>query len=278
MTSANFKHCLPWTLGHEGGYVNHPDDPGGATNKGVTQRVYDGWRRRMGLPTRSVRFITDEEVAHIYRTQYWNAVAADALPAGLDYCTFDAAVNSGPSRGVKWLQQAVGARVDGQAGHETVGKARDHPNKPAAVKRMCAIRMGFLQRLRHWSTFGRGWTRRVADVEARSVAMALKDADAGAGLRRAMQDEASRAEKVAKRDGRSAAGSTAASGGCGTQATGEPSAVADPAMLDQLAPWLWIGGAVAAGAVALWLLHRWSINTARGRAYRSAVSDFIDAL
>ena len=54
--------------------------------------------------------------------------------------------------------------------------------------------------------------------------------------------------------------------------------VADPAMLDQLAPWLWIGGAVAAGAVALWLLHRWSVNTARGRAYRSAVSDFIDAL
>ena len=101
---ANFDKSLALVLVHEGGYVNHPKDPGGATNRGVTQAVYDAYRKTRGKAGQSVKFITDEEVNAIYKFQYWDRVQGDLLPAGLDYAVFDFAVNSGVGRASKYLQ------------------------------------------------------------------------------------------------------------------------------------------------------------------------------
>ena len=161
---SNLDNAMKWMLAHEGGYVNHPKDPGGATNLGVTQRVYDFYRKRKGQSQRSVRAITADEVAAIYKEQYWDAVRGDDLPDGLDYAVFDYAVNSGPKRAIMELQRVIGAGVDGIPGMETLGKARD-VDPFHAIEDLCARRMRFLKGLRHWRTFGRGWTARVMGVK-----------------------------------------------------------------------------------------------------------------
>lgn len=160
MAVANFEECLSWVLVHEGGYVNHPMDPGGATNRGVIQRTYDAYRRRLSLQLRSVKAITDAEVRVIYREQYWQTVAGDLLPSGVDYAVFDYSVNSGPQRAIKDLQRVVGAKPDGWIGSETLA-AISQADPKEIVMQLCERRFKFLQRLRHWPTFGKGWTRRV---------------------------------------------------------------------------------------------------------------------
>src|SRR6187401_363537 len=120
MASKNFNKALQLVLAHEGGYVNHPKDPGGPTNKGITQRVYDMYRKDKGLNTRSVKNIDKAEISDIYKTRYWDMIKGDRLPDGIDYVVFDGAVNSGPGQSVKWLQRALGdnyaGKVDGQLG------------------------------------------------------------------------------------------------------------------------------------------------------------------
>ncbi|MBO6895226.1 MAG: glycoside hydrolase family 108 protein [Roseibium sp.] len=160
MTALNFETSLAWTLVHEGGYVNHPKDPGGATNRGVIQRTYNAYRHRMGLEPQSVKRITEAEVRAIYREQYWKAVAGDALPAGVDYAVFDYGVNSGPRRAVKDLQRVVGARPDGWVGNETLA-AMTQTDPQEIVQKLCKRRFRFVQGLKHWKHFGRGWTRRI---------------------------------------------------------------------------------------------------------------------
>lgn len=158
-----FSNVLPLVLAHEGGYVNHPKDPGGATNKGVTQGVYDDYRRNRGLDPRSVRSITRAEIQDIYKRQYWDMVNGDELPAGLDYAVFDYGVNSGPGRAAKDLQRTVGARVDGQIGEETIRLCREAADRDEVklIEDYCNRRMRFLRGLRTWGTFGKGWKRRV---------------------------------------------------------------------------------------------------------------------
>ncbi|TSJ62223.1 hypothetical protein FO470_11725 [Starkeya sp. 3C] len=171
MTVASFEGALRRVLAHEGGYADHPADPGGATMKGITQRVYDGWRRRQGLPARAVRRIAAGEVAAIYRRQYWDAVRADDLPAGLDYCVFDGAVHSGPAQAAKWLQRGLGVVADGQVGEATLAALAGRA--PAAlVDAVCDRRLAMLRGLRTFPTFGAGWTARVAEVRAAARSMA----------------------------------------------------------------------------------------------------------
>jgi len=162
-----FERAMKVLAVHEGGYVNHPRDPGGATNKGVTQRTYDAHRKRQNKSRQSVKNITQADVFEIYRTQYWIAVRADDLPAGLAYCVFDAAVNSGPSRAAKWLQSIVGVTQDGIIGVHTLA-AIGGSDVSAVIDAYCDMRMAFMRRLRHWPTFKNGWTRRVAEVRAQS--------------------------------------------------------------------------------------------------------------
>lgn len=161
---ANFDTETQWLLVHEGGYVNHPKDPGGATNRGVTQRTYDGYRKRMGLPIQSVRSIIMLEVLDIYKTQYWDKIAGDQLPTGLDYAVYDFAVNSGPKRAVQFLQELLGnVAADGIMGNQTLGAlaAFGPKDMPGLIEGYCEKRWNWMQTLTTWSTFGTGWTRRV---------------------------------------------------------------------------------------------------------------------
>lgn len=165
MATDNFDVALRYVLGHEGGYVNHPKDPGGATNKGVTQAVYDNWRARQGQAKQSVRKITDAEVSAIYRRQYWDVVSADDLPSGVDYAVFDFAVNSGPARAARYLQKCIGAKRDGLVGSETIAKASER-DEVDLIDQLCQERLKFVRGLKTYKTFGRGWERRIrGDVE-----------------------------------------------------------------------------------------------------------------
>jgi lysozyme family protein len=163
MTASSYKPSLALVLSHEGGYVNHRADPGGPTNKGITQKVYDAYRVYNGMLKQSVRNITSTEVSDIYNRQYWKLIRGDSLPTGLDYAVFDFAVNSGVSRAIKYLQHLVGTAPDGVIGLVTLAavsnKARN--NIEAMIAQYCADRLAFMQSLHTFATFGVGWTRRV---------------------------------------------------------------------------------------------------------------------
>ena len=172
---SNFDQCLPLVLKHEGGWADHPSDPGGATMKGITIGTYAQWKGRK-VTKAELRAITDSEVAAIYRSNYWDKVRGDDLPAGVDYAAFDAAVNSGPGRSAKWLQQAVGAPVDGRVGPETVRMA-NLAGPVLTIETMHNIRIRFLRGLKTWPTFGKGWQRRVDDVRIEALRMASAKPD-----------------------------------------------------------------------------------------------------
>lgn len=167
---ANFAKALAAVLVHEGGYANHPRDPGGPTNKGITHRTYNAWRKRQNLPPRDVREITDREVAAIYRAQYWNTIRGDDLPSGVDYAVFDFAVNSGPRRAAQFVQRVVGVEADGVIGELTVEAIRK-AYAPHVVTLLCDNRLAWLKRLKTWDAFGRGWERRVSEVKSASLAL-----------------------------------------------------------------------------------------------------------
>lgn len=170
--NSNFNTCLAKLLAHEGGYVNHPSDPGGMTNLGVTARVWEEW---VGHPVdeKQMRALTPEMVAPLYRKKYWDAVRADELVSGVDYCVFDVAVNSGPGRAIKFLQSCVGVTADGGFGPATYAAVnRAQQEDPARlIKAYCANRLEFLKSLKTWPTFGKGWDRRVSEVEAEALKM-----------------------------------------------------------------------------------------------------------
>ncbi len=240
---ANFPILLPKVLVHEGGWADHPKDPGGATMKGITIGTYRDYKGR-NVTKQELRNIGDAEVADIYRRLYWDRVQGDALPSGLDYVAFDPAVNSGPARGARWLQQALGVTADGKIGTGTLAAARTAQPVPV-IQRACAIRMGFLKGLKTWGTFGKGWSRRVADVEAVSVRLATSPAVAKA--------QAEPARAAASRDTRATAAPAAAGGGSFT--------------LDGIPEWgLVVVGVVAVVAIFA-LLGQARHNRARAAAY-----------
>jgi lysozyme family protein len=156
----NYPQIQAWIGLSEGGFVNHPKDPGGATDRGITQRTYDAWNRRSGRPRKSVRGISKAEAERIIEFQYMDAVRADALPSGLDYAMSDYSVNSGPGRAAKDLQRVLGVKADGVIGLETLAAVASENTQDLIVS-LCRRRMTFLKRLRHWGAFGKGWTRRV---------------------------------------------------------------------------------------------------------------------
>lgn len=159
-----FDVCLPLTLAYEGGWSNHPRDPGKATMRGVTQAVYDVYRRDSHLAARSVREIEPGEMSAIYRERYWQRATGDVLPVGVDYAVFDFAVNSGVARAVVVLQVLVGVVADGAMGPKTlagVSRFTGTHGSAALSYAICDERMRFLKSLATYETFGRGWERRV---------------------------------------------------------------------------------------------------------------------
>jgi lysozyme family protein len=168
---SNFETCLALMLAHEGGFVNHPQDPGGMTNLGVTKRVWEEWVGH-DVDEKQMRALTPETVAPLYKRKYWDACRADDLVAGVDYVVFDVAVNSGPGRAVKFLQSCVGATADGGFGPATLAAVKEAEKDPARlVELYCAKRLEFLQSLKTFETFGKGWSRRVQEVKDKALKM-----------------------------------------------------------------------------------------------------------
>ncbi len=159
MAAANFERALALVLVHEGGYVDHPKDTGGATNLGITIGTLSDWLGRPATKA-EVRALTRATVALIYQKNSRDAVRADRLPSGVDYCVFDIAVNSGRKRGAMSLQRAIGVADHGAVGEITL---KATTSKPAlqTIERICADRLAFLRKLSTWPIFGKGWSSRV---------------------------------------------------------------------------------------------------------------------
>lgn len=232
----NFETALKWTLEHEGGWSNHPRDPGGATMFGVTQRVYDAYRNGKGLPTQTVRNITEDEKRNIYRTGYWNMVPCGPLSSGVDTLAFDIAVNSGPGRVKPWLASTEGMPA------------------PDRIKSISARRASFFRSLKTFSTFGRGWMRRCADIEAKSLRLALTTYGPVASPSILMK-ESDKAKTAARRN---------ATGAGGVAVVGPAGAVqADPASLP------WWASVVIVAAIAIpfvVLIYKVALHQARAKA------------
>ncbi len=158
----NYDTCLEMILHHEGGYVNHPKDPGGETNLGVTKRV---WEEHGG--GKDMKDLTVEDVAPIYKKSYWDRVKGDDLPDGLDLCVFDFGVNAGTGRAAKYLQRMIGTTVDGGIGPNTLKALEAYvqvEGLAATIDTYQSNRQKYYEKLSTFETFGRGWTRRVVET------------------------------------------------------------------------------------------------------------------
>jgi lysozyme family protein len=175
MARSRFDICLDEVLRQEGGYADHPADPGGATNMGITHKTLARWRMVSPwwrLPKSAVMDLQRPEAAKIYRASYWDRSHAGQLPAGLDLALFDYAVNSGPDRAIRTLQAELDVAADGQVGPLTLGAVETYANRKglgALIGALCDRRLAFLNRLPTFATFGKGWTARVAAVRAAAL-------------------------------------------------------------------------------------------------------------
>ena len=166
----NFDKCLAMLLEHEGGYVNDPMDNGGMTNLGVTRRVYEDWMDRP-VTEQEMRDLTPDDVAPIYKKNYWDRVKGDQLPSGVDWCAFDWAVNSGSGRPAKAIQRAVGATQDGAIGNQTLGLIAEKEPK-FIIDYVYTVRQAFYESLDDYKHFGRGWSRRNTETLHQAMKMA----------------------------------------------------------------------------------------------------------
>lgn len=183
---SNFQRALAVVLQFEGGWSDNPKDPGGATMRGITLATF---RRYYPKASKAdLRAISAENIARIYRQDFWQAVNGDTLAAGVDLATFDAGVNSGPGRAKGWLKASIGG-TDAET-----------------VKRLCGKRLGFMKSLAIWNTFGRGWSKRVAAVEAKGVAWALAAVSGAADVKTGLETEQKAAQSQASKVSTSAAG------------------------------------------------------------------------
>tara|TARA_R110001632_G_scaffold168787_1_gene287636 strand:- start:639 stop:1148 length:510 start_codon:yes stop_codon:yes gene_type:complete len=165
----NFDKSLKILLKHEGGYVNHPKDPGGETNLGVTKRVYQEWGG-----SKNMKDLTQEDVAPIYKNNYWDRCKCDHLPSGLDLAVFDWAVNSGTGRAAKNLQAMIGTVSDGGIGPntlKTLNEYIEHHGLERVIEEYKNVRQDFYESLSTFDTFGKGWTRR--NNETAEIAMEM---------------------------------------------------------------------------------------------------------
>lgn len=165
----NFGVAFNSMIKHEGGFVNHPKDPGGMTNLGVTKKVWDDWTGG-NADEQEMRSLTPDKVAPLYKKRYWDAIKGDDLPSGIDLCVFDCAVNSGVSRAVRILQRILGVKDDGVIGAVTISAVTAIPVDDL-IERYTEERQDFLESLPTFSVFGKGWTTRVAQVETQAKAI-----------------------------------------------------------------------------------------------------------
>jgi len=169
MAADNFPQCFALVLKNEGGYVDNPKDPGGATNLGCTKAVWEEWVGHE-VTKDDIRDLKPNDVMPLYKAKYWDTIKGDDLPEGVDYAVFDFAINSGPSRAAKALQSVLSVNVDGQIGPATL-RALETSNPREVATAVCEARLAFLQSLSTYGTFGKGWSKRVSEVETVSFNM-----------------------------------------------------------------------------------------------------------
>ena len=166
---SNWDNSFKLMLKSEGGFVNHPSDPGGMTNLGVTKATWENWVGRESDEA-EMRGLTPEKVEPLYKKKYWDAVRGDELPMGLDYLMFDFAVNAGAGRAIKTLQTAVGVTPDGGFGPMTMA-AVQAVDPVELIERFSQAKEDFYRSLNTIATFGKGWLNRVADVKQHATSM-----------------------------------------------------------------------------------------------------------
>lgn len=229
----NFENCLAETLKWEGGWADHPKDPGGATMRGVTLATFRRWVP--GASKTDLRNISQDMLQKIYKTDYWDPIRGDGLAYGVDLATFDYAVNSGPGTARKAMLSVIGG------------------SDVQTVQKLCAKRLTSYKTFKTWATFGKGWTNRITAIEATGVKWAL--AAGGGAIAAGMQAEQKKAEDKA---------AAQATGGAGGGAVGASS----PILSDEWTAWV-VLAVIAVGAG--WLLYRAYINRARAKAYKEAL-------
>ena len=169
----NFEKSLEMLLHHEGGFVNHPKDPGGVTNLGVTKAVYEKWVGRE-VSIEEMKDLTHEDVAPIYKKNYWDKLRGDDLPSGLDFAAFDWGVNSGTGRPAKVIQRYIGSAQDGAIGPKTLALVKGQ-NTEYMIEEFGKIRQEFYESLKTFDTFGKGWTRRNKETTEKALIMVEED-------------------------------------------------------------------------------------------------------
>jgi lysozyme family protein len=268
MTAANYPNCLKLTLAYEGGYSNHPADPGGVTLEGIIQRVYDEYRRQQGKPqkklTPDMRGTTEwiNERNDIYRQNYWAKVVGDQWPAGADLVVWDTAVNSGPARAKKLAEAVLGPSTIFGA---LAASVRASGDSVPFIKKFCARRQSFYEQIKFKASFIKGWTKRNAAMEANGVRMALAAQGAApADQKKQLENEGVAADKKAKTNGKSAAGTGTAGAGTGTAATQGDWSNAEIALA--------VAGVLALAALTWFLIQKWRVHRARATAYAEVAS------
>lgn len=255
MSAGNFTACHAVTAWWEGGYVDHPSDPGGATNWGITIRTLAAWRKRP-VTKAEVKALTRAEAEQIFKANYWIPVGAETMPRGVDLCAYDEGVNSGPARGKNRYRAAI-----------------VKSSEPAQiVKLMCAGRRSFLQGLNTFRTFGKGWMSRVANVEAIAFSWALAQAGVTKeAINRKMATEAAGSARSAETKSKNAKTAGTATAGAGGAAAGD---AAGP----QVVSWNWEGIAflvvvlAIAGGFAFILWHGSRGDRERAKAFQEAAN------
>jgi len=165
----NWDNAFRLMLQSEGGFVNHPSDPGGMTNLGVTKATWESWVGRE-VDEAEMRGLTPKRVEPLYKERYWDAVRGDELPMGLDYLMFDFAVNAGAGRAIKTLQIDVNVNPDGLFGPITMA-AVQAVDPVKLIERFSQAKEDFYRSLTTFPTFGLGWLNRVAKVKQHATSM-----------------------------------------------------------------------------------------------------------
>jgi lysozyme family protein len=172
---ARFERAVEVILTQEGGYSDHPDDPGGATNMGITHRTLAEHRGVESVTKDDVKQLSREEAREIYHARYWRAMSCDELPAGVDLQVFDFGVNAGPVRSIRLLQRCVHVKEDGIIGPITLAAVRA-TDRQRLIRALSDARLEYYRSLSTWETFGRGWTRRTDEVREAALRMVAADA------------------------------------------------------------------------------------------------------
>lgn len=179
--SPRFRRAFAVVHGHEGGFVDHPSDPGGATNHGISLRYARSKGRLMDLDqdgdvdAADIRLITRDVAMSLYEMDFWRPIRGDELPPALALLTFDAAINNGTPQAIRWMQQAAGVRADGQLGPVSMQALTSLPATELA-ERLHAQRVRLMTDLGTWPQFGRGWARRLAALPFQAMAFAQAEA------------------------------------------------------------------------------------------------------